>query len=92
MQERPNTPVVVCWIEGGWGSFFSYQGGPPTKNKRFDILRRIRVAVSEPRTLSAEILADHRETRRFLQHECLQARAWLGLEPYSPEKIEEPES
>ncbi len=81
LQSRPETPVVVCWIEGGWGSYFSYNGGPPTKNKRFDVRRRIRIGVSEPRTLPAAILADRQETRRYLQGECLQARAWLGLEP-----------
>ena len=91
LQERPSTPIVICWIEGGWGSFFSHKDGLPTKNKRFDILRRIRVAVTEPRTLPAEILADQRETRKYLRHECLQTRALLGLEPYSLEKNEETE-
>src|SRR5436305_15175684 len=63
LRERPATPVVVCWIEGGWGSFFSYWGGPPTKNKRFDCLRPIRIAVGPPQTIDAEVLADPRRTR-----------------------------
>src|SRR5262249_33209886 len=25
LKERPQTPVLVCWIEGGWGSFFSWR-------------------------------------------------------------------
>ncbi len=29
LNELPLTLVVVCWIEGGWGSFASYRGGPP---------------------------------------------------------------
>ncbi|HWY87947.1 MAG TPA: MFS transporter, partial [Gemmataceae bacterium] len=60
LNERPHTPVVVCWIEGGWGSFFSYWKGPPTKHKRFDFWRRIQVAVSAPRLIPPEVLADHR--------------------------------
>ena len=42
LNERPQTPVVVCWIEGNWGSFFSYFNGSPTKNKRFDFWRHYR--------------------------------------------------
>src|SRR5205823_3104459 len=47
----PDTPVVVFWIEGGWGSFASYKGGPPMKNKRLDWWRRIDLAVTEPQVL-----------------------------------------
>jgi 1-acyl-sn-glycerol-3-phosphate acyltransferase len=80
LSERPQVPVVVCWIEGGWGSYFSYFKGPPTKNKKFDFWRRIRVAVTAPRVVPAEILADHRATRQYLMQECLEARRFLGLE------------
>ena len=67
LHERPQTPVVVCWIEGGWGSFFSYAGGPPTKNKRLDWWRSIDVAISEPQILGPELLDDVRGTRDHLR-------------------------
>jgi 1-acyl-sn-glycerol-3-phosphate acyltransferase len=89
LQERPATPVVVCWIEGGWGSFCSYAKGPPTKNKRMDFWRPIRVGISPPQVLAKEVLADHRTTRNFLMQECLQARQYLGLEPLTLEKFAE---
>jgi 1-acyl-sn-glycerol-3-phosphate acyltransferase len=78
--ERPHVPVVICWIEGGWGSYFSYFQGPPTKNKRFDFWRRIRVAVSDPQVLPPEVLADQRTTRQYLMQRCLEARRYLGLD------------
>ncbi len=80
LKERPETPVVICWIEGGWGSFFSYCNGLPTKNKKFDIARRIGIAVGEPHVLAVEILADQRTTRQYLMEECGQMRKYLGLE------------
>jgi 1-acyl-sn-glycerol-3-phosphate acyltransferase/MFS family permease len=80
LRERPNTPVVVCWLEGGWGSYFSYWNGPPTVNKKIDIRRPIDIAVGEPQVLNAEVLADHRTTRRYLMEQCGQMRKWLGLE------------
>jgi 1-acyl-sn-glycerol-3-phosphate acyltransferase len=82
LRERPSTPVLVCWIEGGWGSFASYYGGPPARGKPLDWWRAIHVAVEEPFTLSPDLLADHRATRRHLMHVCLEARGYLGLEPY----------
>jgi 1-acyl-sn-glycerol-3-phosphate acyltransferase len=88
LRERPNTPVVVCWIEGGWGSFFSYFNGPPTKNKPFDFGRPLDIAVGEPRKLGEEILADHRKTRQYLMEQCLEARRFLGLEPLTLEQAE----
>ena len=81
LRERPNTPVVVCWIEGGWGSYFSYFNGPPTKNKKLDIAHPLGIAVGEPHVLDAELLADHRKTRQYLMDECGQMRKHLGLEP-----------
>ena len=51
LQQVPQTPIVTCWIEGGWGSFFSYAGGPPTKNKRFDFWKRIDIAIDPPQAL-----------------------------------------
>jgi 1-acyl-sn-glycerol-3-phosphate acyltransferase len=90
LQARPETPVLVCWIEGGWGSYTSYAGGKPTKNKRMDFWRRIDVAVSEPQFVAPEILADSRATRIYLMRACLQTRGYLGLEvPPLPEMAEE---
>jgi 1-acyl-sn-glycerol-3-phosphate acyltransferase len=80
LRERPATPVVTCWIEGGWGSYFSYFGGPPTKNKRLDFRRHIDIAVSLPQVLKPEILDDHKTTRSFLMRSCAEARRYLGLE------------
>jgi 1-acyl-sn-glycerol-3-phosphate acyltransferase len=90
LQARPETPVIVCWVEGGWGSYTSYAGGKPTKNKKMDLWRRIDVAVDEPQVLPADVLADSRATRIYLMRACLQARGYLGLEvPPLPELIEE---
>src|SRR5262249_30471644 len=90
LQARPETPVIVCWIEGGWGSYMSYAGGKPTKNKRMDFWRPIDIAVSEPQVVPADILADSRATRIYLMRACLQARGYLGLEvPTLPEMAEE---
>ncbi len=80
LHERPATPVVLCWIEGGWGSYASYKDGPPFVNKRLDWGRRIDVAIAEPVVLPAELLADHRRTREYLWRACLACRRHLGLE------------
>jgi 1-acyl-sn-glycerol-3-phosphate acyltransferase len=93
LRERPDTPVLICWIEGGWGSFTSYDKGPPTKNKRPDFWRHIDVAVSEPEVLTGEVLADQRATRRYLMERCLNARGLMGLEipaMKSEEEVEPP--
>jgi 1-acyl-sn-glycerol-3-phosphate acyltransferase len=90
LSERPDTPVVVCWIEGGWGCYFSYFKGKPTKNKRFDIAHPIGIAVGEVKPLDAETLADHRKTRQYLMEQCIAARKHLGLEPFAV-KVEEEE-
>jgi 1-acyl-sn-glycerol-3-phosphate acyltransferase len=89
LHERPNTPVVVCWIEGGWGSYTSYWKGRPTVNKRFDFWRRIDVAVSEPQILDKFLLQDQWATRTCLMHACLEARRLLGLEPLRLDKLAE---
>jgi 1-acyl-sn-glycerol-3-phosphate acyltransferase len=80
LREAPQTSVLVCWIEGGWGSFTSYQGGPPFTNKRLDRGRPIDVVVAEPEVLPAEVLADQRVTRVYLMKACLECRRHLGLE------------
>jgi 1-acyl-sn-glycerol-3-phosphate acyltransferase len=91
LRARPQTPVVVCWIEGGWGSYCSYRHGPPTKNKRLDFWRRIDIAVNEPLLLDAALLEDQRATRSYLMQQCLEARRLLGLESLQPEKMEHEE-
>lgn len=80
LQELPQTPVVVCWVEGGWGSYSSYCNGPPLKNKRPDWRRRIDVAVAEPQVLDPALLADPLATRTWLMRACLECRRYLGLE------------
>jgi 1-acyl-sn-glycerol-3-phosphate acyltransferase len=89
LKERPQTPVVACWIEGGWGSFFSYFRGKPTKNKRFDFWRAIRIGAGIPAVLEEELVQDRQATRRYLMQRCLEARQHLGLEPVSVEKVAE---
>lgn len=80
LREAPETPVVLCWLEGGWGSYASYKDGPPFVNKRLDWARRIDIAFAEPAPLPAEVLADQRQTRTYLMRACLACRAHLGLE------------
>ena len=77
LQKSPDTPLVPCWIEGNWGSYFSWKDGPPMKNKPFDWGRRITIVVGLPRVLSCEVLADHRTTRRFLEQVVLEQRQYL---------------
>jgi 1-acyl-sn-glycerol-3-phosphate acyltransferase len=90
LHELPATPVCVCWIEGGWGSYFSYKNGPPGKNKPVDRHRPIDIAISEPQPLAAAVLADHHTTRRWLQQAVLDCRSHLGLAaPQSTERAEE---
>jgi 1-acyl-sn-glycerol-3-phosphate acyltransferase len=80
LRERPNTPVIACWIEGGWGSYFSYRDGPPARNKRFDRWRRIDVGIGQPRIIKPSVLEDNRATRIHLMQACLDARQHLGLQ------------
>jgi 1-acyl-sn-glycerol-3-phosphate acyltransferase len=87
--ERPIVPVIPCWIEGGWGSYFSYRNGPPMVNKRFDFWRLIQVGVSEPGIIQPQVLAEHRTTRAHLMQACLDARKHLRLETGS-DPINEP--
>jgi 1-acyl-sn-glycerol-3-phosphate acyltransferase len=81
LQQRPKTPVVVCWIEGGWGSFTSYDRGRPLRNKPLDWWRPIDIALAPPQVLDPDVLADQRATRTFLMRACLETRRYLGLEP-----------
>jgi 1-acyl-sn-glycerol-3-phosphate acyltransferase len=85
LRELPDTAVVVCWIEGGWGSYFSYKDGPPGKNKRMDWWRRVDIAYDAPRALPPEVLADQRATRAYLHQAVLDCRSYLGLKATSSE-------
>lgn len=89
LKERPQTAVVVCWIEGGWGSYFSHRGGPPTKNKRFDWWRHIDIAMELPRLIEPALIDDQRALRAHLMQACLQARRHLGLEPFAFDRAAE---
>lgn len=86
LKERPETPVIACWIEGGWGCYFSYWNGPPTKNKRFDFWRRIEIGVAAPQVIDPSLLAEHRALRTYLMKACLEARGHLGKKPYQLEE------
>lgn len=81
LKERPQTPVIACWIEGTWGSYFSHQNGPPMTGKPFDFRRPVTVGASEPVIVSPEILADPWQTRFHLMNEVSDARRHLGLMP-----------
>jgi 1-acyl-sn-glycerol-3-phosphate acyltransferase len=89
LRQRPQTPVMVCWTEGGWGSYTSRKGGPPLVNKRPDIRRRIDIGVGEPQTLDPALLADQRATRAYLMQACLDSRRHLGLPPLALDKVRE---
>jgi 1-acyl-sn-glycerol-3-phosphate acyltransferase len=78
LRERPDTPVVVCWIEGGWGSFTSHRGGPPVTGKRLDWRRPIDIALETAQILDPAVLADQQATRRHLEQACLDARRHLA--------------
>jgi 1-acyl-sn-glycerol-3-phosphate acyltransferase len=81
LHDRPDTPIYACWIDGNWGSYTSFKGGPPMKNKRPDFWRRVRIGIRGPFRLDAATLADHMATRTALMHEVAKAREPLGLEP-----------
>ena len=76
--DRPATPVVACWIEGGWGSWSSFWNGPPFKGKRIDIRRPINIGVSAPVVLDKETLADQHRTRALLREMVIDARNHLA--------------
>ena len=80
LKDRPETPVVACWIEGGWGSYFSFKDGPPTKNKPKEYRRLITIGYSAPIAVPPDVLADHLATRLYLMNRVNEARAHLGLD------------
>jgi 1-acyl-sn-glycerol-3-phosphate acyltransferase len=77
----PDTPVVSCWVEGGWESTFSWRNGPPWKDKPLDIRKPIRVGISVPEVVPRDILADQLATRIHLMNRVSAARAYIGMEP-----------
>ena len=79
LRELPDTPVQVCWIEGGWGSFTSYWNGPPLRGKGLDWARRIDIAFAKPQLIDPAILADQHATRQYLMRLCRECRGYLGL-------------
>jgi 1-acyl-sn-glycerol-3-phosphate acyltransferase len=85
LHELPDTPVCVCWVEGSWGSYFSYKDGPPGKNKRRDRGRPIDIAFGEPRPVSPDVLASHHATRAWLRRAVLECRGHLGLAVPAPD-------
>jgi len=84
---RPDTPVVPCWIEGSWGSYCSYFGGPPTMNKKPDFRRRIHVAVNPVVKVPREILDNSLIARAHLANLVLAARTVLGLPMGKPVEV-----
>jgi 1-acyl-sn-glycerol-3-phosphate acyltransferase len=79
LQDVPETKVMVCWIEGGWGSWMSYYNGSPGRNKRPDFRRHIDIAVEEAEVVPTEVRADQWRTRQYLMRRCLECRRYLGL-------------
>jgi len=80
VQKHPDATVIPVWIEGGWGAYFSYAGGPPGKNKKRDFNRPIQLAFGQPLAFTAEELSDQRILRRRLRSEMHACRGLLGLE------------
>jgi len=87
---RPDTPVVTCWIEGGWGSFTSYFGGRPAAGKRPDLRRRIGIGVAAPAVLDPATLAAHLPARLDLMNRVAAARTALGLPELPPYEVPRP--
>jgi 1-acyl-sn-glycerol-3-phosphate acyltransferase len=79
LQQCPDIPVVVCWIEGGWGSYFSYFNGPPTKNKKMDRRHLVQISVGASETIPPDVLQDQRRTRLYFMQKCAALRSELGL-------------
>jgi 1-acyl-sn-glycerol-3-phosphate acyltransferase len=77
LKERPGTPVVACWVEGGWGSLTSWRDGPPLHGKPLDWRRDIAVGVNAPEVISPAVLAEDQATRLYLMQACLQSRMHL---------------
>jgi 1-acyl-sn-glycerol-3-phosphate acyltransferase len=92
LKERPGTPVVACWVEGGWGSLTSWRDGPPLHGKPLDWRRNIAVGVSAPEVISTAVLAEEQATRLYLMQACLEARRHIpgAAAPAMPVSAEVP--
>lgn len=84
LKARPDTPVFAAWIEGGWGSYTSHANGPPLRNKKPDVRRRLGVGLSAAITVPPDVLEEHLPTRTYLMNCVSNARAHLGLDPLPP--------
>jgi 1-acyl-sn-glycerol-3-phosphate acyltransferase len=91
LKARPETPVVTAWIEGNWGSYFSYFNGPPMTGKKPDFRRPITIGYTEPFTVPKDVLEDHWATRFYLMNQVGGARALVGLPRIPEEKLPEKE-
>lgn len=89
LKARPDTPVFLCWVEGGWGSYTSFKDGPPTKNKKLDFRRPVNIAIGDPVVVPPEVLDKHLATRQFLAAEMVKVRPFLGLAVFDPNAIGE---
>jgi len=78
----PDAVVIPCWIETSWGSYLSYKGGPPTKNKKFDVWYKVVYAVGDPLVVPRELLEDQIATRRHFMELVANTRAYLDLPPH----------
>ena len=87
LKGRPETKVYAFWIEGGWGSFFSYKGGELMKGKPLDFLRTIKIGGLEGRVVPPHILEKHLPTRGLLMEWVLEARSLLNLPPIDLKQV-----
>jgi 1-acyl-sn-glycerol-3-phosphate acyltransferase len=79
LSQCPDTPVITCWIEDGWGSLTSWKNGPPFTNKPKDIVKKIRIGINDLEVLPPDLLKDGIATRRHLMERVLHARTYIGL-------------
>jgi 1-acyl-sn-glycerol-3-phosphate acyltransferase len=77
LHERPRTPVVACWIEGGWRSYTSFYNGPPGRGKPIDFLRTVSIALAMPGEVPPDVLADKNATRQYLMEAVVSLRRYL---------------
>ncbi|VTS06465.1 1-acyl-sn-glycerol-3-phosphate acyltransferase [Tuwongella immobilis] len=79
LRAKPDTPIYLCWIEGGWGSWTSFKDGPPMVNKKMDFQLKVQLAFAAPFVVPPEVLESHMRTRVYLMEKLLEVRSLLGL-------------